>query len=403
MKKLYIIVLIVFIEITLFSQAPLKFSYQAVIRNSSNTLVVNQQIGIRVSILSGSIDGSEVYKEVFSPNPQTNSNGLLTVDIGTGIPISSTFSDIDWSTGPYFIKTEIDISGGTNYAIVGTSQLLSVPYALYSKLAESLIGDINETDPVFDTWDKSTGIVISESQISDLGNYLKNETDPVYLSSQAANITASDITRLGNLSGTNTGDQDGSETKIEAGANIWVAGNGTNGNPYIMNYYPTHYIGELFGGGVIFWIDHTGKHGLIVGMVDISTTIWSNVNLIYIGTANSDWDGLSNSIAIKEQIGHTTSAAVRCLEYVNSNYDTGIYSDWYLPCREELNHLWNNIYEVQKALSTYGSPSTPMVHSGYWSSTEYSDGGAWSFDFGNGNLSVLSKDQNEYVRAIRYF
>ncbi len=116
----------------LFSQSPQRMSYQAVIRNSSNALVTSKEIGMRVSILQGTTTGQEVYKEIYNPNPQTNANGLVSIEIGGGIPITGTFPGINWANGPYFIKTETDPTGGTNYTISGTSQLLSVPYALYA-------------------------------------------------------------------------------------------------------------------------------------------------------------------------------------------------------------------------------------------------------------------------------
>jgi hypothetical protein len=141
-----------------FSQAPKKMSYQAVIRNSSDQLVTNQGVGLRVSILQNSIDGSLVYQEIYNPNHKTNNNGLLTIEIGAGVPLTGTFSEIDWAKGPYFIKTEIDPSGGTSYTITGTSQLLSVPYALHSESSAFLTGEI------------------TESQISDLKAYLLDIT-----------------------------------------------------------------------------------------------------------------------------------------------------------------------------------------------------------------------------------
>jgi len=122
-----------------FGQTPQKMSYQAVVRDAENKLVINQSIGMRISIVQGSINGTEVYKEIYNPNPSTNSNGLVTIEIGAGIPIVGSFATIDWSTGIYFIKTETDPTGGTNYSITGTSQLLSVPYALYAKTAGSSI------------------------------------------------------------------------------------------------------------------------------------------------------------------------------------------------------------------------------------------------------------------------
>lgn len=136
MKRILLLLSIFLITITIWAQAPQKLSYQAVIRDANNKLVINKQIGIIVTILQGNANGMETYKEKFNPNPQTNANGLVTIEIGNGTPISGTFAAINWSAGPYYIKTEIDPNGGTNYTISGTSQLLSVPYALSSKNIE---------------------------------------------------------------------------------------------------------------------------------------------------------------------------------------------------------------------------------------------------------------------------
>ncbi|HVN59454.1 MAG TPA: tail fiber domain-containing protein [Bacteroidales bacterium] len=112
------------------AQAPQKMSYQAVIRDLGNVLQSNKSIGLRISILQGSPTGTLIYQETYSPNPQTNMNGLVNVIIGSGIPVTGNFSTINWGAGPYYIKTETDPTGGANYTISGTSQLLSVPYAL---------------------------------------------------------------------------------------------------------------------------------------------------------------------------------------------------------------------------------------------------------------------------------
>ncbi|GAB1416194.1 hypothetical protein MASR2M117_16000 [Paludibacter sp.] len=105
-------------------------SYQAVIRNPANNLVANQAVGMKISILQGTESGSAVYVE--TQTPTTNTNGLISLKIGDGTVVSGTFATIDWTTGPYFIKTETDPAGGENYTITGVSQLLSVPYALYA-------------------------------------------------------------------------------------------------------------------------------------------------------------------------------------------------------------------------------------------------------------------------------
>jgi hypothetical protein len=126
------------------AQSPQKMSYQAVVRNSSNLLVVNQMVGMRISILQGSESGTAVYTE--TQKPTTNANGLVTLDIGTGTT-SDDFSAIDWANGPYYIKTSTDLAGGTSYTISGVSQLLSVPYALYAKNVEIDKVDDADADP----------------------------------------------------------------------------------------------------------------------------------------------------------------------------------------------------------------------------------------------------------------
>ncbi|RLD21702.1 MAG: hypothetical protein DRI54_08945, partial [Bacteroidetes bacterium] len=105
-------------------------SYQAVIRDASDNLLTNTTIGMQISILEGSETGTAVYVETHTP--LSNANGLVSLEIGDGIAISGDFGTIDWTTGFYFIKTETDPEGGINYTISGTSQLLSVPYALYA-------------------------------------------------------------------------------------------------------------------------------------------------------------------------------------------------------------------------------------------------------------------------------
>jgi hypothetical protein len=112
------------------AQAPQKMSYQAVIRNSSNVLLSSSPLGMRISILQGNPTGAMVYSETQSPS--TNMNGLVSLEIGTGSVVSGIFSVIPWAHGPFFIRTETDPSGGTNYSITGTTELLSVPFALYA-------------------------------------------------------------------------------------------------------------------------------------------------------------------------------------------------------------------------------------------------------------------------------
>ena len=120
-----------------FAQAPTLMSYQSVVRDNNGIIVSNQPIGLKLSILQGSSSGLVVYSEEHLPS--TNANGLVSVELGNGLPLTGTIAGIDWSQGPYFVKTECDPTGGTSYSITGTSQLLSVPYALFAANSQSSI------------------------------------------------------------------------------------------------------------------------------------------------------------------------------------------------------------------------------------------------------------------------
>ncbi len=136
-KKSLLFALLFLLASCVFAQAPKKISFQAVIRDSENNLVANSNVGIRISVLQYLPTGSPVFIE--SQSASTNENGLVSIEIGSGIPDFGAFQNIDWSQGPYFIKTETDPHGGNNYSISGTQQLLSVPFALYAENSGSTI------------------------------------------------------------------------------------------------------------------------------------------------------------------------------------------------------------------------------------------------------------------------
>jgi hypothetical protein len=130
MKKIVTIFTAILCAVNVFAQSPLKMSYQAVVRYSDGTLAQSSPVSVRMSILQGSETGTAVYVETHTTT--TNVNGLMTTEIGNGTVVSGNMSTINWANGPYFIKTETDPEGGTNYSITGTSQMMSVPYALYA-------------------------------------------------------------------------------------------------------------------------------------------------------------------------------------------------------------------------------------------------------------------------------
>ncbi len=357
MRKLFTVLAIVLSTISMFAQAPEKMTYQVVVRNSEQKLVTNTNIGMQFSILQKTATGTAVYVERHFT--KTNMNGLATVKVGEGTKVSGTFSKIDWEDGPYFIKTEIDLKGGANYTISSTSQLLSVPYALYAKKAE-----------------------------------IYNEKDPLFSRSAAKVIKNSDIVKWNH--------------KVDQG--YYKAGDGINiGRTGIISTRSRHYVGELFGGGVVFWVDHTGQHGLIVSMGMLGMRYyWTsppNFNKSIGITAENLWNGESNTQAITNQAGSSGMyAARRCASYKNKDYGTGIFEDWYLPSITELTTLWKNLYIVNKVLDTDKNTNTYIVPLyTYWSSTEASATDAYTFQFRTGTVQNVRKGLSAVTRAIRKF
>jgi uncharacterized protein (TIGR02145 family) len=134
MRKIYSIVIGILLTASIMAQAPQKMSFQSVIRNSNNTLVTSKKVGMRISILKGSAAGiaSSLTDYVETQTANTNTDGLVSLEIGKGTAVIGSFAGIKWAEGPYYIKTETDTTGGDNYTIIGSIELLSVPYAMYS-------------------------------------------------------------------------------------------------------------------------------------------------------------------------------------------------------------------------------------------------------------------------------
>jgi hypothetical protein len=146
MKKThYLAALLFLVCLTVFSQAPQGFNYQAIVRNSTGAIVSDQNVAFRISIRQGTATGNVIYKETHSAT--TNQLGLAAFEIGNGSAVTGVFSMVNWALGPYFLQIELDATGSTNYIDMGTSQLWSVPYALYAKTAGSGGGGGGATGP----------------------------------------------------------------------------------------------------------------------------------------------------------------------------------------------------------------------------------------------------------------
>jgi len=145
MKRIYYSSIILLLSANIFAQVPQSFNYQAVVRDTENNFIPNQAIGVQISILQDSVNGSIVYME--SHLPITTDLGLININIGKG-ETTYDFTAISWETGIYFMKVEIDPDGGSSYTEIGITQLLSVPYSLYSEYA--LKGDSSNTNELQD-------------------------------------------------------------------------------------------------------------------------------------------------------------------------------------------------------------------------------------------------------------
>ena len=337
MKKLFTILVFIALAACLAAQSPEKMSYQAVIRNSNGQLVINSNVKIRVQILQTSEFGAPFYDETHTAT--TNENGLATIEIGGGTvePGSAhVFADIDWSLGPYFLKTLIDPSGGTTFSITGTAQLLSVPYALYAKNSET-----------------------------------PGPQGP------AGNDGA-------------TGSQGPAGNDGATGPQGPVGPTGATGG------YPVHTVGEIYGGGIVFYVYDNGQHGLIASLADQSAGIkWTGGG--YTNTrarADGVGAGKANTAIIVANQGfedEVTFAAFICNEY-SVTIGGVTYGDWYLPSRFELHLLFLNRSSVGGFASLY-----------YWSSTEQNSGTAFVQHFGTDDQAYDQKISTYHVRAIRAF
>ena len=138
MKRNILILLIVLCgTMAVMAQPPQAFKYQAVVRDNSGEILQNHAVGVRISIHDATAGGTIAYQETFSET--TNNFGLVNLEIGTGTPTIGTFTGIDWSSNSKFIETEIDPEGGIAYVSMGTSELLSVPFALYSDRSKDVV------------------------------------------------------------------------------------------------------------------------------------------------------------------------------------------------------------------------------------------------------------------------
>ena len=372
---------------TAYSQVPQAFNYQAVARDNSGNLIVSHNVGVEIYIRQTSSTGTVVYIETFTA--LTNQFGLFTLQIGTGTPVVGTFSTINWSTGSYYLDVKMDPTGGSTYADMGTSQLLSVPYAMYAAKA-GVPGITGATGPTGSTGnDGAIGATGPQGIQGVTGSTGTNGNDGAV----GATGATGGIGLTGNTGATGSTGATGA-TGVggvsNAGTGIIITGAGTVATPYVISD-SVHKIGDTYGGGIVFYVYDNGRHGLIAATADQSTgVVWTTA--AYQSTvSNAVRDGVNggqtNTERIIIQAGAGSYAAQLC-----ANYQGGNYGDWYLPSKYELNLLY-----LQKAVvGGFGNND-------YWSSTEYTISSAWNQVFYIGGQYYNIKDYAGYVRAVRAF
>lgn len=247
MKKLIYLMMVTLTVTGAMAQAPNKMSYQTVIRNSGGSLLASQALGMRISVLKDSASGTAVFVETHAVT--TNANGLASVEIGGGTAVTGTIGGIDWAAGPYFIKTETDPAGGTTYSITGTSELLSVPYALYAgsspNTAWGLTGNsgtntdtnfIGTTDSVgirFRANNHAAGLIdISGSDRSTALGYksLLSNTTGIYNTALGYQALIANTTGLSNAVVGNNALQRNTTGSLNSGVSAWIFANNTTGS-----------------------------------------------------------------------------------------------------------------------------------------------------------------------------
>ena len=389
--SLYTAVGALLLTLSSFAQAPEKMSYQAVIRGANNALVTNQQVGMQISILQGS---TAVYEE--TQTPTSNTNGLVSLEIGTGTVISGSFAAIDWSADTYFIKTETDPTGGTNYTITGTSQLLSVPFALYATTS----GDGITTDQSDAIVLNTAKVGVTSAQANEIvANTAKTgitsvQSDAIVANTAKVVITSAQANEIvANTAKYSKNEVDALIANLQSQINNLVVGFG---------------VGDFYGGGVVFYIFESGDtgyvagetHGLIAAVQDQSSGIrWYNgSNTRTWATATTIGTGSANTDAIIAVQGATETSYAAGLARA---YTGGGFTDWFLPSIDELAQMYTNKATINTTASANGGSNFANAY--YWSSTESGISSAWYKNLNHGYQSDGSKYGEKDVRAVRAF
>jgi|GEM_PF-1661200 len=299
MKKIILMVMLTCIMGLVNGQVPQSFKYQSVVRNTSGDILAKKTVSFKISILGGSPTGSVIYSESHA-GKTTNAFGLVDLEIGKGTPVTGTFSSISWGTDSWYLKVEIDPAGGTSYAVMGTSQLLSVPFALYAKEVQNK--DDADADPVNElqkitlsgtvlTLDKNGGSVTLPSSGAGGDNWGTDyvHTD-VTLSGQGTTASPLKIAQQAATSG----------QVLKWNGTAWSPASDVSGGGLVLPYSGT----AAFASDPVFSITNSGSGSGIKGKSNATSGVYygvigesssTNGTGVYGGAPNTGVEGIAHS------------------------------------------------------------------------------------------------------------
>jgi len=299
------------------------------------------------------------------------------------------------------METAVDVTGGTSYTEMGTSQLMSVPYALHANMAENVINDQVDDADADPTNEMNTGVVLNGTvlEVTDGNGTITTDLSTLQ---DGTGTDDQNITGSGLFGTTLTiGIEGGTSETVDLSPlqDVYTAGTGIDitGNVISTTSVCGLSIGDTYQGGIIFYLDASGCHGLISAPTDQSTGIqWYNATYT---VTNAVRDGIVAGEFNTERIIANQGPGIYAAQ-ICANYQGGNYGDWYLPCSYELNLMYQNIGQGDAlGLGNIGG----FADSGYWISAESDINYTWRREFGAGFQGLTTKNNSYYVRASRAF
>jgi hypothetical protein len=414
-------------------QAPQAFKYQAAIRDETGMVISDQLVSLRVSILKGDIYGEIVYIEIH--DVYTNAIGIVNLEIGRGLALQGDFSQIGWGEDDYFVQLEIDMEGGLDYQPLGTSQLLSVPYALYAEKSGS-------TDTLITQWKETAGGIYYDDGNVGINTSAPDNSALLDMTSNAKGflpprMTQADIELIPNPANglvvfCTTDDK---FYGFVASANTWkeiLYGEGT--------ITPQNYCGSFItvehAAGNVAPVTKTVTYGIVAYLTGELVKCWitSNLGADHQATARNDateasagWYWQFNRMQGYKHDGTTRTPNTAWITSIYENLDWQPANDpcalelgegWRIPTYTEWNNVdaiggwtdwngpWNSVLKLHAAgylLHGNGGLFNRGGAGVYWSNSQFDNLYGWYIYFDNGLCFTNNyyKTNGENIRCLQ--